>query len=214
MRDIGDAMKISTELPTNVRVRCVENTSHEFDWTITQYGRTLAEGHARTSKEAEAALTAALGKTLLGTAVVKQKRSVLKLKLRSWVERRPYLVAFIIRQGLAGVPSNEVISGAEAGERHEWQVEFDRCGKIVPPLSDHPLRTPARKVAEQVVGLIRDLGMKREALQRYAGRMYGPQFFNSSYTVADAIRDASKPEGEIALDGYGVNDDDDEEKAS
>lgn len=201
-------MKLNSELPRGVSLKVSENTSNEWDWAIIQYGKALAGGHATTEKEAMAALAKVAGPLLITKTAERQTRATLKLKLKSWVERRPFLTGYIFREALAGVEQADIVNGAVEGERAEWKQERERCGDIIKPLSEHPLRTPAPDVATKVIGLVRDLGMKKAQLHRYTLKMFGPQFFTPSMTLEDALKHSrGRRSQEPELDGYGVDDD-------
>lgn len=181
-------MSMNGELTSGFVARVMKNTSGEWDWSLTRYKNRVAGGHTKTEKEALAALKKAVGDALVDTTLDRNRRSIAKLKLKGWVERRPYIAMHVFGKALDGVGLGEIIKTAAHEEIAIHKAEQERCGeKLVPPLSEHPNRKPAREVADEMCALIRALGWKKPQLKKYTEDMFGPQFFNPGLTVEDMI---------------------------
>lgn len=188
-------MGLNAELPRGFVVKLSKNTSEEWDWSVMRFGRPLASGHEKTEKAAAAALKKSAGEMVVDAAGSRATRSIAKLKLRSWVERRPFVAIHVFSRALDGVGLAEIIKTAEAEERELWRLERERCGEeMVPPLSEHPARKPALEVADDICKQIRALGWRKPQVKAYALKMFGEQFFNTSFTVDDVIALATKDE--------------------
>lgn len=175
-------------------LKLVQNTSNEWDWSISRFRKVLAEGHAATEKLGRAALEKAAGVTVVDTAVKSSERSALKTKLRDWTKRRPYIVMHALRGALDGLTPEQVVEDAarEEAALREFHVRQGVVGIPPPP---HKLSKPAAEVAQIVCDLIVKLEWKKTQVQHFGAEMLGVTFASpNAVDPVQVVRKAARAE--------------------
>lgn len=123
-------------------------------WWLRSFGREVGSGIART----EAAAWAAVKEKLQELTAKRVKRSALRAKWRSWCERRPYLVQFVLESFAMGIPMSAMSGHGRAAEIEEryWR-EDPYPGKSAQPPGHHPLTKHASDVVKELDALVRVL---------------------------------------------------------
>lgn len=179
---------MNSDMAPGFAVRTRKNGSGEWEWEVVQFRRIAASGVCASEKEAAAALKTALGEQLMAAITTRYSKSVLRLKLRGLVERRPYVVMHVIGKALDGMKLAEVIALAGAEEIALHAADQARFGKeMISDLSTHANRKNPKEVAREVCDIIKGMGWKQGQLKKYAEDTFGPSFFTPGITVDDAI---------------------------
>lgn len=163
-------------LPHNVYAAVKETSDGQWNWSLKMRKKEIATGSAETERGAWKKLRGKM-ELLVDVARKAGAKNATRQKLRSWCERRPYLVSHVLAMLAHGQKEGEIINRAADEEKALHDLELKNCG-FAWPLPTHANAKSPQEAAGIVLGLCRELQLEGKRAFNFGSKAFGMAFSN------------------------------------
>lgn len=167
-------MNLNSFVGPGFSIKVTEGDDGAWLYSVKRYGKELAKGSADSRQKAEARCAARLGEVVIESGHAHAGKQEFRLKLRYWVQRRPYVVMHVLYSLMEHRKKMEVMNAAEREEQRLHRRD-DKRGVAV-KLPTHHLAKPADAVAEIVYDCCIALGLDGNKAFKWGEKTIGPAF--------------------------------------
>lgn len=167
-------MNLNSFVGPGFSIKVTEGDDGTWLYSVKRYGKELAKGSAESRERAERRAALRLGETVIASGHAHAGKQEFRLKLRYWVQRRPYVVMHVLYSLMEHKKKMEVMRRAEK-EEQRFHDRDDRRGVAV-KLPTHHLAKPADGVAAIVYDCCVALELEGNRAFKWGERTIGPAF--------------------------------------
>lgn len=153
-----------------------------FSWELRNWNKLVASGQSASETQAWKDAEHFFAQKVFASSKSVYARGLIKAKIKSWVERRPYLVAAFCDLARQKPDLNYILANVEENERIWHDAEDERLRR---PLPSSPLAAKANDIAVKLWNMFvecnylvhtEETGWDATGLVKWARRMFGPSF--------------------------------------